>query len=98
MYRVQRSEFWKLFGLPGVRRSVQFSSRGLRQRGGDRSQSLRHEDVSLGAERTYTKASLRPLVMVDVLLWIDLSRGPACFASRTPAHLLGDLYVMPFKS
>jgi hypothetical protein len=36
--------------------------------------------------------------MVDVLLWVDFPRGPACLASHSSAHLLGDIYVMPFKS
>jgi hypothetical protein len=38
------------------------------------------------------------LVIVDILLWIDLPRGPACIAPHSSAHLLGDLYVTPFKS
>jgi len=98
MYRMWWPEFWKLGGLPGVRRSIPLSQCRPRQHSGDRSQSLRHEDVSLGVERTYTETSLGPLVMVDALLWIDLSRGPACLASHSSAHLLGDLYVMSFKS
>jgi len=98
MYRMSWPEFWKLCGLPSVRRSIPLSQCRPRQHRGDRSLSLHHEDVSLGAERTYTKTSLGPLVMVDVLLWTDLSCGPACFASHTSAHLLGDLDIMPFKS
>jgi hypothetical protein len=98
MYRMWWPEFRQLGGLPGVRRSIPLSQCRPRQYWGDRSQSLHHEDVSLGVEWTYTETSLGPLVMVDVLLWIDLSRGPACLASHSSAHLLGDLYVMQFKS
>jgi hypothetical protein len=97
MHRVPWSE-WKLGGLPGVRRIIPLSRCRPREHRGDRSQSLHREDVSLGAERTDSKTSLRSLVMVDVLLWIDLPRVPACFASHAFAHLLGNLYVVPPQS
>ena len=52
----------------------------------------------MGAERIYTKTSLAPLVLVDFLPWIDLSRGPALVIANPASDLLGDLYVITPKT
>jgi len=98
MHRVRRPEFEKLFGLSAVRRSVPFSRCRPRHPRGNRSQSLLYEGVSVGAERIYTKTSLAPLVLVDFLPWIDLSRGPALVIANPASDLLGDLYVITPKT